>query len=157
MCSQLLFNRRSLYSTGDVLDRTQEYLSPLFCSSLRDIEPNSHPSCRRTLSLVARLLKLFKPTIHLDEWTCWILHWYTVCPGERFTTVTWLWALCSGSQMATVSQDQPPGLLSHVPSWLAAVALLPNNLTVSYDRSQELCEPWELLLGVSVYFPAAGI
>lgn len=59
--------------------------------------------------------------------------------------------------MATVSQDQPPGLLSHVPSWLAAVVLLHNYLTVSYDRSQKLCEPGELLLGVSVYFPRGGI
>lgn len=41
-----------------------------------------HP--KYSLSLVARLLKLFKTTIHLDEWT-WILHRYAVCPGERFT------------------------------------------------------------------------
>lgn len=152
-----LFKRHLLGFTGVLLDRTQEYLSPLFSSLPQDIKPNSHPSCLSALSLVARLLKRFKPTIHLDECTCWILYWYTVCPRERFTGATWLWELCSSRQMATVSQDQPPGLLFHVPSWLAAVVLPLNNLTVSYDRSQELCKPWELLLGVSVYFPSAGI
>lgn len=125
------------------------------------LNPNSHQSSLSTLlslSLVTRLLKLFKPTIHLDEWTRWMLRRYTVRPGDRFTGVTWRRELWSSSQMATVSQDQPPGLLSHVPSWLAAVVSLLNDLTVSYDRSQELCEPWELpLLRVSVYFPSAGI
>lgn len=115
-----LFRRRSLYSTGVLLAHTQEYLSPLFSSSsTQDIKPNTHPSCLSTRSLVAWLWKYLRPQFTLMREHIGFLYWYTDCPGERFTGV-----LCSGGQMATVSQDQ--GLLSHVPSWLAAVVFTPS-------------------------------
>lgn len=127
----------TLYYRCLFLDRAQEYLSPLFSSW--HIKPTSHPSCLRTRSLshtLTQLLKLFKPTIHLDDCTCWILHWYAVCPGDRFTSVL-IWALLMQPNGNCLPGSACGGLLSHVPSWLV---LLLDNLAVSYDRSRELCE-----------------
>lgn len=106
--------------------------------SLQAIKPNCHPSCLLSFLQHSGWNNLNPQftlmTVHADFFT------EALCVPVRDLPEL----LCSRSQMATVSQAEPPGLLSHVPSWLAAVVSLHNNLTVSYDRSQERYEPWEL-------------
>lgn len=90
--------------TGVLLDRTREYSSPLFSLSAPENKPNSHPSGPSSLGRSSYLRPHFI-LISVRR----ILHRNTVCPGERVTVATWLRELCSSSQTATVSLDQPPG------------------------------------------------
>lgn len=107
----------------------------LLVPALLFINQSIHPSSLSALLLRAAPVKLFQPTTHLDEWARWILSTLSVPAADLSDS------LCCWSQAATVSQDQPLGLLSHVPSWLAAGVSPLNNLTASYERSRELYKP----------------